>query len=443
MRKIARAVISMGLVFALSGCSWQVPQTITVKSNAEYNFALGTFEKELGNDLDISKMIGDIENEQIKIYDYFPGKKDKNVQHFMVEVEVLDLDILAQLPQLKTVMNLLPEGASVDLTDASIAPYTALPVALDDKTYVDFNPATMLKSMKDALNYDIAGKVEFKSVPMYIYCEAVEGLEVATTVKMYYTDKSDPPVKRTAVPDFSILTGSLVNTPRPEYRTDPESKAVITDLSTVPCLGGKKELTTIINNNDASIQSDDQLCIEYSITGITGTITKPTADEGLHIKMYAVIDIPVEFATTERIDMNLDEITGSGSSSSSSSSSSSKSDKDEFSKYLDAVDSITIRYAAYQLPVFSKTGMNLGIDLVGDGSMEYVPIAVVDKTPNAKKTEKKLGVESIKKMKQLSSLSPKFNLIIAKDTTISLPREKGVEMDLELSLKTDGPIKVK
>ena len=159
--------------------------------------------------------------------------------------------------------------------------------------------------------------------------------------------------------------------------------------------------------------------------------------------MYAVIDIPVEFATTEKIDLNLDEITGSGSSSSSSSSSSSKSDKDEFSKYLDAVDSITIRYAAYQLPVFSKTGMNLGIDLVGDGSMEYVPIAVVDKTPNAKKTEKKLGVESIKKMKQLSSLSPKFNLIIAKDTTISLPREKGVEMDLELSLKTDGPIKVK
>ena len=87
--------------------------------------------------------------------------------------------------------------------------------------------------------------------------------------------------------------------------------------------------------------------------------------------------------------------------------------------------------------------MNLGIDLVGDGSMEYVPIAVVDKTSNVKKTEKKLDVESIKKMKQLSSLSPKFNLIIAKDTTISLPREKGVEMDLELSLKTDGDISIK
>ena len=47
MKKIARAIISMGVVLAFAGCSWEVPQNVSVKTKADYNFSLGNYEKEL------------------------------------------------------------------------------------------------------------------------------------------------------------------------------------------------------------------------------------------------------------------------------------------------------------------------------------------------------------------------------------------------------------
>ena len=93
MKKIAGAIISIGLILALSGCHWEIPETISVKSDAEYNFSLGTFEKELDNDMSLSSMTGDAgkDKEGINTYDYFPGKLDKNTQHFLMEVEAMKL----------------------------------------------------------------------------------------------------------------------------------------------------------------------------------------------------------------------------------------------------------------------------------------------------------------------------------------------------------------
>ena len=72
MKKIARAIISMGVVFAFAACSWEVPQNVSVKTNADYNFSLGTFEKEFDNNMDLNSMMGDtgVGKDDIHTYDY-------------------------------------------------------------------------------------------------------------------------------------------------------------------------------------------------------------------------------------------------------------------------------------------------------------------------------------------------------------------------------------
>jgi hypothetical protein len=43
MRKIAAAIVSISLVLALTSCHWEIPENVSVKSNADYNFSLGSF----------------------------------------------------------------------------------------------------------------------------------------------------------------------------------------------------------------------------------------------------------------------------------------------------------------------------------------------------------------------------------------------------------------
>ena len=84
MKKIAFAIISIGLVFALGSCSWKLPETISVKTNADYEFSLGNVEKDLSDKLGVSNLIGTVElPNNGKIYDYWP-RKSGDTQKFLM-----------------------------------------------------------------------------------------------------------------------------------------------------------------------------------------------------------------------------------------------------------------------------------------------------------------------------------------------------------------------
>ena len=51
MKKIAGAIISIGLSLSFLGCSWEMPENISVKTNAKYEFSLGNYKK--GDDIEI------------------------------------------------------------------------------------------------------------------------------------------------------------------------------------------------------------------------------------------------------------------------------------------------------------------------------------------------------------------------------------------------------
>lgn len=441
MKKIAKAIISMGVVLAFAGCSWQIPQTVSVRTNANYSFSLGNFTNDLGDSMDTTSMMGDSSAEGITKYDYFPGKIDKNTQHYLLEKEVLI-----------TIVEEDQIDALFGTDDSKSASAITIPSALSTAATLkglDFNPSTMLAEMKSSFGDDLADKIEFSSVPMYLYCVTPSGLTATATINMCYGDRGTPNIAKREGTELSVLNNdTLSNVPKPNYQT--ENGTVITNLANVACIGGRPtEIKSLVNNNDASIQEDDQLCIEYKITSLSGTIQKADVTNGITLRLYAVIDLPVRFNVKSDVSLDVSKMSGdsdSGSSSSSSSESSSSEDS-EFSKYLDAVNSVTVYYIVYQLPIYAERGMSLSVDLMGDGTYESgSEIVFADKNKavtDADKSHITLHTETITKMKANSNFKPNFAINLKRGSVFSLPREKKIDMNLELGFETDGTIQVK
>lgn len=93
MKKIAGILICIALAFTLAGCSWKIPESVSVKTNADYNFSLGNFEKDFSEQLNVSKMIGDVQlPNNGKVYDYWPNKQG-DTQAFLMYMPLQEIPI--------------------------------------------------------------------------------------------------------------------------------------------------------------------------------------------------------------------------------------------------------------------------------------------------------------------------------------------------------------
>ena len=436
MKRIAGAIISVGLVLALAGCTWRIPQTVSVKTDAEYEFSLGTFEKDLDSELNMSSMMNNAGDgsSDISILDYYPEKADAKTQHFMLQMKVATIDLATAVSGLTDAIDLIPED-EFDLS--AVSGISGFNIPLEAKG-MDFNPSSLLKGMKDSIGSDMADKIEFDKVPLYLYCEATKGLEAEASLNMFYGSKTTPIVPRTSTIVPILDDTTIQNKPLPEFAKDGET--VITNLAKTTYLA-TADITSIINSSDASIQEDDQLCIEYGISSVGGTIKKSDIqNDGLKITIYAVIDIPVRFKVTDDIQLDLSSMSGlsSGSGSGSGSSSSSVEVPNEVKKVLDVVSSISVKYTANKLPIHKTSGtMKLGIDLLNNGDMEWANIS-----DSGKKEIITLPRRTLNAFKESPSFNPNIVIKMEQDTVFSIPREKAVNMYIELSVKTGGKIQV-
>lgn len=90
------------VVFAFVGCSLELPQSISVKTKAEYNFSIGRISAAFSEFFSVSEItetfnenkIGNTEfTQRIKIYDYNPEKKSENKQQFLIKVPIANVPI--------------------------------------------------------------------------------------------------------------------------------------------------------------------------------------------------------------------------------------------------------------------------------------------------------------------------------------------------------------
>ena len=88
-------LMATALLLALAGCNWQIPESISVKTNAVYNFSVGEFEKDFSDVLNSEELLSETSNsiENIRIYDYFPGEADINSQKFLMKLPLLEIPV--------------------------------------------------------------------------------------------------------------------------------------------------------------------------------------------------------------------------------------------------------------------------------------------------------------------------------------------------------------
>ncbi|WP_022932345.1 hypothetical protein [Treponema bryantii] len=441
MKKIAKAIISMGVVMAFAGCSWQIPQTVAVKTEADYSFSLGNFTNDLDESMDKDSMLGNSDGvANVAKYDYFPGKIDKNTQHYLLDLKVLDATVVSS----DTAKSSSVFGSITEVTDD-------VPInTLENSTAtvgLDFNPSTILVDMASSMGNDLEGKIKFASVPMYLYCVMPEGLDANVELKMFYGTKDSTPVQNTT-PEV-IFDNGIENKPKPAFQM--EDNTVITNFDNTSYVN-KVFVTDYLNMQN--IPEESQLCISYELSAVKakrGFDVAYANEHGIAIQIYAVIDLPLYFDVLEDVAMDVNKMSGGSEEAAEATETSNdavtETKENEFSKYLNVMDAVSFKYIIYNLPLYSSAGMSLGIDLVGDGNYERgTEIKFVEKGKNITEDDKsvmELKQTTIQRMKAASQINPNFKIFINKDTRFSIPREKKIDMNIEIGFTTNGTVQVK
>ncbi len=81
------------LLLSVSGCSWQIPEKISVKTKAEYNFNFGTIKKDFKDVFDIGSMLSNLDVKNARIYDYFPNKKNEKLQQYLIKIPLFEIPV--------------------------------------------------------------------------------------------------------------------------------------------------------------------------------------------------------------------------------------------------------------------------------------------------------------------------------------------------------------
>ncbi|MCR5189028.1 MAG: hypothetical protein K6C97_08830 [Treponema sp.] len=81
-------------LLAQSGCNWQIPEKVSVKTNAEYNFAVGEFSKDFSEDFDKEQLFSSVSSaiNNARIYDYYPGQTG-DVQQFLLKIPLMEIPV--------------------------------------------------------------------------------------------------------------------------------------------------------------------------------------------------------------------------------------------------------------------------------------------------------------------------------------------------------------
>lgn len=93
MKKLRTILCLTTLSCAFTACTWQIPEKISVKTQAEYEFSIGNVEKDLGIDFSVDSFQDKIAIKDARLYDYYPGKKDDKVQQILMRIPLMEIPI--------------------------------------------------------------------------------------------------------------------------------------------------------------------------------------------------------------------------------------------------------------------------------------------------------------------------------------------------------------
>lgn len=281
MKNIKLFVLAATIPVIVS-CSWKIPESVSVKTDAEYNFTIGTFSEKLSKYLSVDTLTEQMESSSsdvsFNVYDYYPESDSQKIasggtasQKFLVDfsLQEIPIDIGSYLDKMDFADQL--KGMSFDQTfdvpDLSVSSFDE-PINLQDinkkireNADLNFGDITIPHGINGTLSEEqcpsqnvTVNAPEFKALEFYsgslvltIICN--EPPVVSTNLKISLRDGDGKEI--TSVSNVDLLTQSEIFLPLAGKTLVPQMNLKVSGTS----IGG-----TLGNNSTYSISasfSDD------------------------------------------------------------------------------------------------------------------------------------------------------------------------------------------
>ena len=306
MKNIKLFVLAAAIPVIVS-CSWKIPESVSVKTDAEYNFTIGTFSEKLSKYLSVDTLTEQMESSSsdvsFNVYDYYPESDRQKIasggtasQKFLVDfsLQEIPIDIGSYLDKMDFADQL--KGMSFDQTfdvpDLSVSSFEE-PINLSDinkkireNADLNFGAITIPHGINGTLSEEqcpsqkvTVNAPEFKALEFYsgslvltIICN--EPTVVSTNLKISLLDGDDKEI--TSVSNVDLFTKSEIFLPLAGKTLVPKMKLKVSGTSS----GG-----TSGNNSTYSISasfSDDSTISRA--TGLTMSIDPVSINQAVKIE---------------------------------------------------------------------------------------------------------------------------------------------------------------
>ena len=410
MKKTVLLIAAILILF--SACDMAIPEKISVKTNANYNYSIGAISKDFSDTFTTDSLFSGLETENNKVYDFFPGQEEEKLQQYLLTVKVSDITIST--------------GGSTPAADTDI-PDTNL--SADSEIKLDIK--SIFASIKDVLGESFSNNAEFNEIPLYIYCappagfkeSQVKGSATITYMKDGTTASGSVTVgdSSTVIPYFSAPILNKTTVGKSENVVDNLLSKGQTSLST--------DISDIINLNKDN-NGDIKLNFDLTFSG------KTSGEEIGILAVNAFIILPLRFNITSLVDIDLTALAKNASDKSNEDvfNRSEATNVSDMQKYLDVIEKIVINY---------KTDKN---PIVTDANALYVIKSddpYIRKRLDINEDFLKLNNEEFNEMLSAYPFKPDLNLEIPSGAILSLPRNVGLVMNMNIGLYTNGVINFK
>lgn len=426
------AFLLSAILILLSSCNLSLPQNVTLKMDADYNFAIGNIEKDFNSSFDKSALFSGLENsEKIRAYDYNPGQKSESLQQFIIDMEIGTLDSSAF-----GLSGVVTEGISFDN------------LQLTGTTQIDIDMNQIFSSL-DVLGSEFKDKADFYKIPVYVYCNVASGFSDSqltknsgATVKgalvfsspvtsdVCAIGESDEPITQM---DFPVLK----NAAGQEVSDDSvEDKVVLTDLETAgySLSGDMGAFANVCKDSSGEMEVTYDLAFSGTTTGEDIRIT-------IHACMIMQLAFEIDSSDLSgdekdsplKIDLIALAKKDSEQSNADIFNRSEATDLGEIEKYIDIIEQVSIEYSTRRTPVTSN------------GKMQYVVKSIIpyfSKSMDYDNGQLTLTSDDFLDMLETYPYKPDLYLVIANKSVIKLPRDISLDMNMNICVSADGELKL-
>ena len=466
------AILLTSLFFA--GCDWQIPQKVSVKTDATYELGLGDSLTEsmasggLLSDFDLAKTISESlnkekeEKEKWEVHDYFPGKKHADLKQILIGKSVFDFkfdengivkdddkEVIGDSESAGGDDSIVSLAAIDGLGNLGLSDELTIPIDYNEKISLGFNMSSIMDSAFDALGGDFGKNLKFRTVPIYLFAQIPEGdgsgwkqAKISGAISLFYGKKdegSELSEHHFILGKGNTETGSFGFMENPELKTEKikegnDEKDVLT-MSISDALDDdsvvKSDLAGVLNY---SAGEDADLYMQVELKEITLPTSLISSGKPVDVSVYMYIDFQMNFRLDKKSTM---EIIGGDESDDGASADSGESSNPIFDTMDGGYIKLTPKALTFDIEPDNPNGT---LDIILEFGKAQIEIPIKD---IGEQSEFPISPLDLDEMMSAMSSGASMGLSLAfPKGMVKIPRVLDFDADIIIGLKTGGAIEV-